>query len=388
MFDRTKINILFYWYKNVDIRILYLSIILIILGNFFVWIASPVVATRIGLSNANLFVMKNLIFSSISLATILILSFWNDKKIKFISFFSFTFLLLLMIAIVFVGVENKGAKRWIYIYDFSLQPSEIIKPFFAIVTAYLLTQIKEKWNIIFAMFTYIFIAILLILQPDLGMFLLITTTFAVELFLINIDYKYFITFGIACIIGILLLYLIFPHFKYRISTYIMSAFFGGEKSYQVEKSLDAFNNGGLIGVGLFEGTIKKSIPDTHTDFIFSIIGEEFGGMVCIAIVSLYFYIALRILIKATDINDNFKYISTIAICVQFLLQAFINIGVTLNILPTKGMTLPLISYGGSSMIGTAISIGFLLALTKKDYGIYHNETIPIHLGGINSFTKK
>lgn len=203
------------------------------------------------------------------------------------------------------------------------------------------------------------------------MLILISSVFFSALFLIGIKLKYFVWLALASLFTLTALYFIFPHFHDRIYTYISSVFLGGEKSYQVAKSLSAFASGGLLGKGPFEGAIKNHIPDAHTDFIFSVIGEEFGAIVCILVLMIFFFISFRFMLKSVPEFDLFRYLAINCLSLMFLFQAIINIGVSLNLLPTKGMTLPLISYGGSSMIGISITLGFLLALTKNDYGRYN-----------------
>jgi len=374
MFDRSRVNVLYRWWKSIDRTVLFLAVLTLLLGNIFTAIASPIVASRIGAAT-DIFIIKNLIFSVIGLFIIVSVSTLNTKKIVQISFAAFSVLIILMMLVLVFGTTNKGARRWMYIAGFSLQPSEIIKPFFIVLTSFILTNFKrtENLHILLALTLYIILSLLLVLQPDIGMLILISIIFFSELFLIMVQFKYFIGLGSGVIIAMLILYLLFPHFHDRINTFFGSLFFGGEKSYQVQKSLLAFSNGGLLGKGPLEGSIKNYIPDAHTDFIFSVIGEEFGAIVCIFVIFIFFYIAIRMMLKTTSDDNNFKYVAINCLSLQFLLQAVINIGVTLNLLPTKGMTLPLISYGGSSMIGTATTIGFLLALSKKTYGdVSHN----------------
>ena len=374
MFNRTKINFFNKWWISIDKTVLFLVILTILLGNVFTSLVSPVVANRIG-AISNIFIIKNLIFSCVGIFLVLFFSTLNRKIIIKLSFIMFCVMILLMILVLMISISNKGAKRWIYILGFSLQPSEIIKPFFIVTTSYILTTFKKKdnLNIIVSLILFSILSILLLLQPDIGMLILMSIIFFTELFLIGVNLKYFVLLGSACIIATTILYFLFPHFHTRINTFLNSTFFGGEKSYQVEKSLLAFSSGGLLGKGPFEGTIKNYIPDAHTDFIFSVISEEFGGIVCICILFIFFYISIRIILKTTSMNNTFDYIAIISLSLQFLLQAIINIGVTINVLPTKGMTLPLISYGGSSMIGTSITMGFLLALSKKTYGNINNN---------------
>ncbi|MDR2527083.1 MAG: FtsW/RodA/SpoVE family cell cycle protein [Rickettsiales bacterium] len=363
------------WYRSVDLNLLCISVFLVLLSNIFVWIASPIVATRIGV-NYDTFIVKNLIFSILSVFIMFFISFLDKATIKRCSVAVFCLLFFLLIMVLIFGTKNKGAKRWLYIFGFSLQPSEIIKPFFIIVTSRILLETRKKINIILSSSLFLIISILLAQQPDIGLLSLLFFTFATQIFLTNIDFKYFIIIASIFLVSLGLIYLTLPHFQERVSRYVNSLFFDGKKGYQVSKSLEAYKEGGYIGDVEDRGA-KSYIPDSHTDFIFPIIAREFGIFVCILITLLYLYIGLGTIIRAKNIKDDFRYLSSVTLVVEILLQAFINIGVTLNILPTKGTTLPLISYGGSSMIGVSIAIGFLLALTKKDYGEINDEDIFI-----------
>lgn len=375
--DRTKINFIQKWWLSIDRTMLGLIFILMLFGNIFVILASPVVANRIGIAT-NTFLVKNIIFSVVGFGIIIFLSTLNKKQIKILVPTCFVFLELLLIIVLIFGTKNKGATRWIYIAGFSLQPSEIIKPFFAVLTSYIFIYFKKEnnFNIFFAGLIYSFLALLLVLQPDIGMLILISVIFATQLFLVVKNLKYFFWLGGIAITSLISFYFLFEHFHNRINTFLGGLFLNGEKSYQTQKSLSAFANGGILGKGPFEGSIKNYIPDAHTDFIFSVVGEEFGAIICFLIVFLYFYIAIHFILKVIDDSENkYKYLSTISLSFLFLFQALINMGVTLNLLPTKGMTLPLISYGGSSTIGASITIGLLLAFTKKSYHVLSDRKI-------------
>lgn len=375
--DRTKINFIQKWWLSIDRTMLALIFILMVLGNIFVILASPVVANRIGIAT-NTFLVKNIIFSAVGFGIIIFLSALNKEQIKILVPACFVFLELLLIIVLLFGTKNKGATRWIYIAGFSLQPSEIIKPFFAVLTSYVFVYFKKEnnFNIFFASLIYSLLALLLVLQPDIGMLILISVIFATQLFLVVKSLKYFFWLGGVAITSLISFYFLFEHFHNRINTFLGGLFLNGEKSYQTQKSLSAFANGGILGKGPFEGSIKNYIPDAHTDFIFSVVGEEFGAVICFLIIFLYFYVAIHFILKVIDDSENkYKYLSTISLSFLFLFQALINMGVTLNLLPTKGMTLPLISYGGSSMIGASITIGLLLAFTKKSYHVLSDRKI-------------
>ncbi|GMO56498.1 MAG: putative lipid II flippase FtsW [Rickettsiales bacterium] len=369
MFNRLDKNFLKVWDRDTNKDILYLSIFFLFIGCFFSFTASPVVATRIGLNNYN-FMLKHCFFALFSIFIIFFISFFNEKQVINYSVICFIVLFMLLIAVYFFGNINKGAKRWIYINGFSLQPSEILKPFFVVITSFLFAKGKKKEHYyIYAIFIFVMVFIFLIKQPDLGLAILITATFATEIFLTNINLKYFImSISIFLMFSFIFFTLLFSHFAHRINVFISSAFYDNNKSFQITKSLNAFNNGGFYGKGIMEGSIKNNIPDAHTDFIFSVIGEEMGASTCIFILGLYVFFTLKVILITFETENNFKYLSVMGLNFMFFFQALINIGVSINLLPTKGMTLPLISYGGSSMLGTAVSIGFILALTKRSYG--------------------
>jgi len=370
------------WWITLDKHVFFCCVLLMVLGNIFVSVASPVVATRIGTS-ANIFIVKNLIFSLLSVGLLVIFSMLSERQIVSLSAVCFAVLIMLLVVVLCFGPVNKGARRWIHVFGFSLQPSEIIKPFFVILTSYCLTVLNKtaNLNIICAMVLYVVLALLLVLQPNISAILLITFVFALQLFLIMVKLKYFLLPIPAFAACLVLLYFTFPHFHNRINTFVKSSFADGEKSYQVQKSVSAISNGGILGKGLFEGTIKNYIPDAHTDFIFSVIGEEFGAVVCLLLIAIYFYMTFRLTLNGSaEGMADFYYISVTALSFQVLFQAVINIGVSLNLLPTTGVTLPFISYGGSSMISASITFGILLSLTKKTFGnIKHDFGTEVNL---------
>ncbi len=376
MFDRTKINFIKKWWLSIDRPMFFLIFVVLILGNIFVALASPVVANRIGIAT-NTFIIKNIIFSILGFCIIIATSTLNEERIKFLVPLGFIVLIFFMVILLQFGTQNKGAIRWIYLFGFSLQPSEIAKPFFFVLTSFILTNFRkdQNFNIVLSALLYVIFAFLLVLQPDIGMLILVSLIFALQLFLIMIQLKYFVGLGSLAVVVFTSFYFLFQHFHDRINTFVAGLFFGGEKTYQVQKSLSAFSNGGFLGKGPLEGSVKNYIPDAHADFIFAVIGEEFGAIICFLVICIFFYIAIRFILKVIDDNNNYKYLSVVSLSFLFLFQALINIGVTLNLLPTKGMTLPLISYGGSSMIGSSITIGLLFALTKKTYDALPNRKI-------------
>jgi cell division protein FtsW len=264
----------------------------------------------------------------------------------------------------FYGYEVKGAVRWMRIAGFSYQPSEFMKPCFAVVTGWILSL---KYHGDFPSFKicallYFIVAILLISQPDFGMLVLTTAVFAVQLFVSGLPIAWIFISIISGMFGVISAYFLLPHVATRINNFLDPA---NNENYQVAKSILAFEQGGLYGKGPGEGDVKQHLPDSHTDFIFAVAGEEFGAIICVILILVFAFIVIRTLIKLNNENDKFVQLAAVGIITQFGLQATINIGVTLNLLPTKGMTLPFISYGVSSPLAISLALGMLLGLTKR-----------------------
>jgi len=270
-----------------------------------------------------------------------------------------------MILIIFLDYEVKGAKRWIQFFDFTLQPSEIIKPVFVILTAWCISKsIEEKKFYLPVLFIFFFILLLLILiQPDLGMTVLIASTFFCQLFIAGLSIFLVVIALIFILLISLFSYFIFDHVQSRINSFLGGL--GGSDTYQIDLSLKAFKNGGLLGKGPGQGILKEKIPDANTDFIFAVAGEELGLIFCLIIIFIILAIIIRTLLNVLKVEDPYKIISISGLICSFGLQCLINIFSSLGLIPTKGMTLPFVSYGGSSMISIAILFGFLLSLTNK-----------------------
>jgi len=287
--------------------------------------------------------------------------------IEYIKTLSVIGLILSIIALILVkiyGYEAKGATRWIKIAGFSFQPSEFMKPCFTVVSGWILS-LREYLGtgiIKICILLYCIIATLLISQPDFGMLVLISITFIIQLFISGLPIIWVLFSCIISLLGIIFTYLLLPHVRVRIDNFLNPI---TNTNYQTTKSILAFQHGGLYGKGIGEGLVKQKLPDAHTDFIFAVAGEEFGAIICTAIIAVFAFIVLKNLVKINNINNQFIQLAGIGIISQFGLQAIINIGVSINLLPTKGMTLPFISYGGSSTISTGVALSILLGLTKK-----------------------
>ncbi|MEQ9115521.1 MAG: putative lipid II flippase FtsW [Rickettsiales bacterium] len=356
------------WWNTIDK--VSMSLILLIIASSLVMVttASPAVATRIGLEPFY-FMKRQIVFLILGTFCLISLSFTSVKTARRIALIGFLVCLFLMVIVLIAGADIKGAKRWISLGGFSLQPSEFAKPFFSVVTAWVLS-IKyadprfPSFKVSFA--SYIMFIALLLLQPDFGMTVTATVIWIGQLFIAGLSFFWVFTSFIFGVIGVVSAYLALPHVQKRIDSFLNPETFD---NYQVQKSIEAFKNGGFYGTGPGEGTIKYHLPDSHTDFIFAVIGEEMGVVACLVIIFIYAVIVIRGLYLITHNYDQFNILAVSGILIQIGVQSVFNIGVTLHLFPTKGMTLPLISYGGSSVIATAIALGLMLSFTRKRYNV-------------------
>ncbi|MDR1691695.1 MAG: FtsW/RodA/SpoVE family cell cycle protein [Rickettsiales bacterium] len=372
-FSHSDNSLLAKWWHNVDRKLLIYVIALTIIGFLMTMIAGPYSARRVGLSDYH-FLTRFLVFLIPGSITLIGISMTKPEWLKKFTYSGVLISLFLLIAVLFVGSVSKGASRWFDFGIMKLQPSEIFKPFFIIFTAIILTKIKalmtdkkkNKNKILYLaiiLFSVFFTSIICcLLQPDNGMTFTIITIFVAQLFLFGIPYRYvFIILGMM--IGLsTMLYFTSNHFQDRIHKFISP-----EKTdnYQVKKALSAIKNGGLLPLSIGKGYIKQNIPDSHTDFVLAVFTEEFGLLFTLLLVGFYFYIILETLFKLRNQKSTFIALAGGGLILLFGFQAIINIASTFNIIPTKGMTLPFISYGGSSFLSFCIVFGFLLNFFNK-----------------------
>jgi len=366
-FTRTDTSVVSRWWWTID-RLTLLSVIVIAaLGAILVLAASPAVANRIGLESFH-FVHRHFIFLPIALTVMIGTSLLTPRGVRRLALLVFVGAILAMIAVLLVGAETKGATRWLSIAGFSLQPSEFIKPSFAVVAAWMFSAQKLDEDVpgyAIAIFLFVTVVGLLLLQPDFGMSIVISCVWAVQFFIAGLPLVLVGAIALLFILGGFGAYLSFDHVRSRIDRFLDPV---GGKGYQVEKSLDAFENGGLFGRGPGEGRVKEVLPDAHTDFILAVAGEEFGLLLCLLIVILFAFIVLRGFSRVFKDSDFFVMVAVVGLLTQFALQAIINIASTTNLIPPKGMTLPFISYGGSSTLALALGMGMVLALTRVRHG--------------------
>lgn len=355
------------WWRSVDRYLLFAIFLTIAIGLIMVTTASPAVAERIGLDSFY-FIRQQLFNIAISIPLMIGISVCSPLMIRRLAVLGLAFGIVLLICVLLFGAEVKGAQRWISIFGFSLQPSEFVKPLFIICTGWILAEGKTREN--FPMYRlslalYLAIVTLLVLQPDMGMTITMSAVWFGQLFLSGLPLFWILIAVVAAFLGIIAAYNFLPHVAQRINQFLDPDL---DKAYQVKKSMEAFSHGGVTGKGPGEGTIKQLLPDSHTDFIFAVVGEELGMIACLFIIGLFAFIVIRGFMRAMEEEDLFIMYSVVGLLMQFGLQAIINMGVSLNLLPTKGMTLPFMSYGGSSFLAISLAMGMILALTRKRYG--------------------
>jgi len=367
MFARIDQSPVARWWWTVDRWSLGALVLLIAFGSVLSMAASPAVAERLGYARLH-FTERHLVIAPIAFAIMFGVSLFSPRSVRRVAFIGFA-LALALLALTFVfGVEIKGARRWINLPGLSLQPSEFIKPTFTVVAAWLFAEQKERpgfpGNAI-SIALFIGLIAMLIKQPDLGMAVVIAIVWFAQFFMAGLRLYWAAAGSIAGLAGFVGAYLWLPHVTSRINRFLDPA--AGD-SYQVNRSIEAFVNGGLWGRGPGEGTVKDVLPDAHADFVFAVAGEEFGLIVCILIVGVFAFIVLRGFSRLLQEGNLFVLLSATGLLIQFGLQAIINMASTLHLIPTKGMTLPFLSYGGSSMLALGLGMGMMLALTRRRLG--------------------
>jgi len=361
------------WWWSVDRWTLGAVGMLIGFGYIMMLAASPAVAERIG-SSRDLFILKQVLFLAAAGATVVAVSVMSPRSVRRLALIGCIVALALTAATMVIGVEIKGARRWISLPGLSVQPSEFLKPCFAVVAAWLISEGRRTPRFpgrILAIGIYLLIALLLKSQPDVGMLAVITAVLFAQLYIAGLNVVMvgigMLGFGGAGVAA----YFLFPHVQKRVENFLHPGD-AINADYQPHTALEAFGNGGLLGRGPGEGRVKDVLPDAHADFVFAVAGEEFGMLVCLIIVGVFAFIVLRGMLRLLKEHDMFIVLSCTGLVTGFGLQAFVNMASSLQLIPTKGMTLPLISYGGSSALAVALGMGMLLALTRRR----HHGDVP------------
>ena len=364
MFSRARKTHIGEWWWTVDRQLLASLVLLLLCGAALSFAASPPVAERLGLSSWH-FISRHLMFAPIALVVLIGSSFLPPRWARISALFVLVGGLVLLLATLGFGVEVKGARRWISLFGQSVQPSEFIKPAFAVIAAWLFSEKITRGDVpggYLATIILVLIVIPLLLQPDIGQTVLVLATWSALLFLSGISWWVISALmGMAIGLGVGA-YFFFPHVAKRIDTFINPEV---GSSYQIEKALQSLLEGGWFGRGPGEAVAKRYLPDAHADFVFSAAAGEFGILFCLGLVGLIAFIVIRALGDSQMQSNLFARLAASALAIQFGLQSGINLAVNLNMLPPKGMTLPFVSYGGTSMIAIAYGMGLMLALTRK-----------------------
>ncbi len=364
---RSDQSLLARWWWTVDRWQLTALVALMGFGLILMLAASPSAAGRIGIEDPFLLARRQLMYVPLAALIMMALSLCTPRQVRRIAALGLLASLLLILATILgFGTEIKGANRWLQLPGLSLQPSEFAKPCFAVMAGWLLASWRTQVGLPaagIALVLWASLAGLLLLQPDVGQALLVTGIFGVQLFLAGLP-MILVMVGIVAAVGFMIAaYFLFPHVSERIDSFLGHG--GTGDSYQIDRSLEAFRNGGFWGRGPGEGHVKDKLPDVHSDFIFAVAGEEFGIVVCLAVVALFAFVVLRGLVKAMGDQSLFVLLAAAGLATQMGLQSLINMASSLSLIPTKGMTLPFISYGGSSYLALALAMGMLLALTRR-----------------------
>jgi len=370
-FDRENTGLVAKWWRNVDKQILFLFAFLLLLGLFFSFSSTTSVMSEKMNKQTYFFFIKHLIFVSVSLLLIFAISIQEkDKLVKILTYLFIVSIVLLFLTLI-VGVEIKGSRRWM---DFDplprFQPVELLKPLFIIFVARIIV-LNEKIDIyrryFYSFLILLLIAIILINQPDLGQTLLLTLSWFAMIFVSGFNMLILSILGLVFVITIALLIFFLPEkFGYvflRIKTFLDPK--AGD-NFQSQKALEAIKQGGLTGQGMGEGILKDKVPEAHTDYIIAVISEEFGAIFVLFIVIIFLFVGYKVLNKVFAGSDEFLKLALVGLVSLLIIQTFIHIGVNSRLFPTTGMTLPFLSYGGSSLIGSSIIAGIILNFTRKD----------------------
>jgi cell division protein FtsW len=357
------------WWWTVDRWALGAILAIMAFGVMLTLAASPPAAERIG-ADSFMFAKRQFVFLPMALMLMLGISLASPRHIRRLALVVFCGSVVLLAATFVIGVEIKGARRWISVPGLSsVQPSEFVKPSLAVISAWLLAQSRVERRMpgyFLCMLLVGGVLALLILQPDLGMSIVVAAVWASQLFVVGLPMwvaGFGVVGGAAAMVGA---YLTFNHVRSRFDRFLDPS--SGD-NYQVNTALEAFQNGSLFGRGPGEGTVKAQLPDAHTDFVMAVAGEEFGLFVCLLILALFAFVTLRALSRSSKETSLFITLAGTGLGVQFGLQAAINMASTIQLIPAKGMTLPFISYGGSSALAMAICVGMMLALTREHAGL-------------------
>jgi len=359
------------WFWTIDRGLLAAALTLVALGVSLSFASSPAaILADQSITDPFHYSWRMIVWASGGITLMLLASLLSPRGVRRIALLGLLAAIVVMSALPFIGNEVKGAARWVNLGPFSLQPSEFAKPSLIVFAAWMFSEAQKGQGVpgvSIAFAAWAVTVFLLLIQPDIGQTLLITTTFMAVFFMAGVPLKWVAALVAAGAAGVVGLYFAFSHMRDR-----LSRFFSPETTdtHQIDRASEAIRAGGLVGRGVGEGVMKRSVPDLHTDFIYSVGAEEFGLVLSLAMISLYAFIVIRGMRRAMKLTDPFEQTAAAGLFMLIGLQASINIAVNLNLIPTKGMTLPFISYGGSSLLAMGLTMGLALALTRRRPGAY------------------
>jgi cell division protein FtsW len=370
-FSRNDQSLVARWFWTVDRGLLGAALALMALGVALSFASSPAaILADESITDPFHYSWRMMVFAGAGLVAMLTSSLMSPRGVRRIAFLALLGAIVVMMALPFIGDTVKGAARWVNLGPFSLQPSEFAKPGLIVFAAWMFAEAQKGQGVPGVTIAFGFYALtvcLLLIQPDIGQTLLITTTFMAVFFMAGVPLKWVAALAAAGMAGVVGLYFTFSHMRDRLSRFLSPE---TTDTHQIDRASEAIRAGGLVGRGVGEGVMKRSVPDLHTDFIYSVGAEEFGLVLSLAMISLYAFIVIRGMRRAMKLTDPFEQTAAAGLFMLIGLQACINIAVNLNLIPTKGMTLPFISYGGSSMLAMGLTMGLALALTRRRPGAY------------------
>jgi cell division protein FtsW len=365
--DRSRMGV---WWWTVDHWLLGVVSVLIILGIILSFGNSPAAAARMNIGDPFHFATRQTIFGIGAAIMLLFVSMMSPRGIRRSAFVIYGIAIAMMVILPILGHHAKGATRWVEVGGFSLQPSEFMKPALIVLVSWMFAEGQKGQGVPGVSIAFVLYAIavaLLLVEPDVGQTILITIAFGAAFFMAGVPFKWILGLGAAASAGGVSLYFVFDHVASRVKRFLSP---DGADTHQVDRAQQAIANGGWFGRGPGEGVLKRQVPDVHTDFAYSGAAEEYGLIFSLLLISLFCFIVIRGLYKSMKLSDPFEQVASGALFVLVGQQAFINVAVNLNMIPTKGMTLPFISYGGSSMLAMGLTMGMALALTRKRPGAY------------------
>jgi cell division protein FtsW len=365
--DRSPLGV---WWWTVDRWMLGVAALLIGIGVALSFASSPAAAMRMNIGDPFHFAVRQCVFGAGAAVILLSVSMLEVKTIRRAAFFIWLAAIAVMIALPLFGHNAKGATRWLEIGGFTLQPSEFMKPALVVLVAWMFAEGQKGQGVpgVSIAFGLYFLSIgLLLIQPDVGQSVLITVAFGAAFWMAGVPISWVMLLGGVAVAGLSSTYFLFPHVASRVHKFVSP---DGADTHQVDRAAEAIRAGGLVGRGPGEGVMKRHVPDLHTDFIYSVGAEEYGLVFSLLLISLFALLVTRGLYRAMKLNDPFEQVAAAGLFVLVGQQAIINVAVNLNMIPTKGMTLPFISYGGSSMLAMGLTLGMALALTRRRPGAY------------------